>query len=99
MIRAIRPMALANMENLQEERVFKLIRELLQSDEYGHVCKCPDCFVDIAAIALNALPSEYVADKYYKFPEKPDVAERKDAAAIEAIRSAIEKVTQHPHHE
>ncbi|MBI4871902.1 MAG: late competence development ComFB family protein [Candidatus Riflebacteria bacterium] len=92
-------MALANMENLQEERVFKLIRELLQTDEFAHVCRCADCFVDIAAISLNHLPPEYVADKFYKFPENPETVDSKRQAAIAAIRTAIDKVTRHPHHE
>ncbi len=87
------------MENLQEERVFQLVRELLQREEYSHVCKCPDCFVDIAAIALNALPAEYVADKYYKFPETAESVKSKQEAATKQILDAIAKVTQRPHHD
>ncbi|MBI4868094.1 MAG: late competence development ComFB family protein [Candidatus Wallbacteria bacterium] len=87
------------MENLQEERVVMLVREILQAEEYAHVCKCSHCFIDITAIALNSLPPEYVADKFYKFPEGPDVVKVKQEAATSAIRAAIAKVTAHPHHE
>ncbi|MBI3893753.1 MAG: late competence development ComFB family protein [Candidatus Wallbacteria bacterium] len=92
-------MSLGNMENLQEERVVNLVREILQSEDYADVCRCSHCFVDITAIALNALPPEYVADKFYKFPESPDVVKAKREAADGAIRAAIQKVTQRPHHD
>ena len=79
----------------------KAIREILENDpEFsdGKVCTCHDCIVDIAAIALNVLPPQYVADRFYKFPEPPGVAKKKRTRVEEAVRRAIRKVANHPHH-
>lgn len=92
-------LAIGNMENLQEERVINLIREVLEEDEFVTACRCQQCFIDMAAIALNKLPPEYVSDKFLKFPEPPEMVRAKDEQAMNAIRDAARKVRSNPHHE
>ncbi len=94
-------MAIGNLENLMEEEVMKMIKELVDSGvtfEEGELCTCHDCLVDIAAIALNMLPPQYVADKYYKFPDSPDKEERRKEAVRKAVLYAMRKVIRNPHH-
>ena len=77
------------------------IKRLLDTDEEfagGKVCTCHDCIVDIAAIALNELPPQYVADRFYKFPDPPKLSIEKQSLVDEAVRGAIRKVAKHPHH-
>jgi len=98
-MRALMP--IGNLENLQEEAVMKAIREMLDIDaEFagGKVCTCHDCIVDIAAIALNHLPPQYVADRFYKFPDSPKLSEERLSQVSVAVRDAIRKVAKNPHH-
>ena len=53
----------------------------------------------LLATVPDLLPPEYVADKFYKFPESPEVVQTKLERATTAIRESIHRVTSHPHHE
>jgi len=94
---------LGNMENLQEDLVVKALEGVLDGSEGGEllegVCTCRICLVDIVALALNSLPPRYVADKYYKFPEPQEGAERQKDMARRAVRMALRKVSRRPHHD
>ena len=94
-------MAIGNLENLQEGEVLRIIREIIESGEEFNgspVCTCHECLIDIAAIALNMLPPHYVADKYYKFPDSPEKEKQKNDQVSKAVRVAIKRVVEHPHH-
>lgn len=94
-------MAIGNLENLQEREVMRVIREIVESGEEFNskpVCTCNECLVDITAIALNMLPPHYVADKYYKFPDSPDEEKQRKEQVSRAVRIAMKKVVDHPHH-
>jgi len=94
-------MAIGNLENLQEDEVLRVIREIVESgEEFGGVpvCTCHECLIDIAAIALNTLPPHYVADKYYKFPDSPTKEKQRNEQVTQAVRMAIKRVVDHPHH-
>lgn len=49
--------------NVTEEIVSGLVSFLLHGTEYQTFCHCKICEMDIIAIALNALPTKYVASK------------------------------------
>lgn len=94
-------MAIGNLENLREGEVLKIIREIIESGEKFNgapVCTCHECLIDIAAIALNTLPPHYVADKYYKFPDSPQKEKERKEQVVKAVRMAIKRVVEHPHH-
>jgi hypothetical protein len=44
------------------------------------------------------LPPYYVADKYYKFPDAPEKEKQRKAQVLQAVRVAMKKVADHPHH-
>jgi competence protein ComFB len=89
---------LENLENLQEDAVLVTLKRQLNEVPRPRVCPCPKCYVDMVALALNALPPRYVADRFNKFGDT--VAD--EAAAKEqvegAVRLAINKVAGRPHH-
>ncbi|MCH7323660.1 MULTISPECIES: late competence development ComFB family protein [Solibacillus] len=49
--------------NVTEEIVRGLVSFLLHGVEYQTFCHCEQCEMDVNAIALNALPSRYVASE------------------------------------
>jgi hypothetical protein len=65
--------------------------------ENSSLCRCRDCILDAAAIALNSLQPRY---HVYSFHEK--AGEEEDAALLKEARKAVEaafkKVTKRPHH-
>jgi competence protein ComFB len=64
-------------------------------ERYQHICSCPRCVNDIAAIALNYLPPHYYVDaKEEKEIGSPWVMV--ETAVIEAIDRVFEK-PNHPH--
>ena len=49
--------------NVTEEIVSGLVSFLLHGTEYQTFCHCMECELDVVAIALNALPTKYVASE------------------------------------
>jgi len=87
-----------NLENILEEIVFKELY-LLHQDSHIKFCKCNICTQDIAAIVLNAMQPMYEnSEKHLPNDEKQDqYFELIDQVKI-SLRSAIDKVTETPHH-
>lgn len=82
--------------NRNERRVWAALVRHLRATE---MCRCRDCQLDIAALALNAIPARYVVSEehmtFYGEPmELPD-----DAVVDAAVRAAAERVAARPHHE
>ena len=89
-----------NLENLQEELVFRMLPTVVAHEQNRgrSFCSCPTCLIDIAAIALNSLPPRYVADRYNIFgATEADQARLRDEVA-KAIANAIHRVATRPHH-
>lgn len=83
------------LKNRNEEKVWTAIEQQLEGDP--SLCRCRDCILDAAAIALNSLPPRY---HVYSFHEK---APREEEGAVheqakKAVREAFAKVTKRPHH-
>lgn len=88
------------LENLLEEPVLDTLRRRLPQVALTRpgLCMCERCVTDMAALALNALPPRYVADRYNKFPED-DVDEGRDRELVRrAVDTAIERVAGRRHH-
>lgn len=78
--------------NANYERVLVVMDRFL-TERYRHVCSCPRCMSDIAAIALNYLPPHYVvehdADKECGSPW---------VMVESAVSEAIDRVMENPNH-
>lgn len=88
-----------NLENLQEDQVLSTLkRQLAESGGRPGLCICNKCYVDMVALALNALPPRYVADRFNKFGDSlTDEANAKEQVEG-AVRLAINRVSGRPHH-
>ena len=84
------------LHNLIEDSVYQVINELV-SDNF--MCTCEQCRLDIAAIALNALPPRYVVTNKGASYARADLLEmQKYVDVIGAVTKAIKLVKDHPRH-
>jgi len=95
---------IGNLINVSEKLVFDAIDAVMPG--HPEMCKCQDCVLDVAAIALNSLPPRYRASKFVALPrnvpglryyvpeEEKDMVEQARAA----VEAAIERVKEHPNH-
>jgi competence protein ComFB len=83
---------LDELKNANEEPVWEQLEEVYR--KRNDLCRCRDCILDSAALALNCLPPRY---RVYSFHGNqmgmPTVDEVK-----EAVAGAIDKVRNRPHH-
>jgi len=93
-----------HLVNVMEDFVFDAIDAVMPN--HPEMCKCQDCMLDVAAIALNSLPPRYCLGKFaapargvhrlrHYVPEKEkDMVER----ARSAVATAMATVKEHPNH-
>lgn len=82
------------LRNRNEELVWAAIEAHLAGKP--EICRCRDCVLDTAAIALNRLPPRY---QVYTFHDKnPAVDAALEAQVREAVAEASAQVAQRPHH-
>lgn len=79
--------------NVAEIVVFEIIDRLLAKRD---VCKCERCRLDIAAIALNNVPPNYVVSTEGEVRRSINRQLKVDVGR--EVENAIEKVREHPHH-
>lgn len=85
------------LTNLMEEAVHKVLEEILEKETT--VCKCEQCSLDIAAIALNNLPPRYVVTNKGASYARADLLEMQRYIDIMgAINKGIKLVKEHPRH-
>lgn len=88
---------MAQIKNYMEEIVFSLIKEVLEDI---NVCTCDKCILDIAAIALNDLPSRYiVSEKGELYSKINSLKQQFEVDVISAITKAAVLVKRSPRHE
>ena len=85
--------------NVTEEIVRGLVGFLLHGVEYQTFCHCEQCEMDVNAIALNALPTKYVAsekarDAAFKQLNTPENIEEINKQIIRALHI----VSRNPSH-
>lgn len=82
------------LRNRIEGRVWAALEEFLE--ENPAACRCRDCILDTAAIALNRIPPQYrVYDFHGDRPADDAALER---LVAEAVRAASLQVAKSPHH-
>ena len=88
---------MAQIKNYMEEIVFSVIKEVLEDI---NVCTCDKCILDIAAIALNDLPSRYiVSEKGELYSKINSLKQQFEVDVISAITKAAVLVKRSPRHE
>ncbi|MDR2005980.1 MAG: late competence development ComFB family protein [Acidaminococcales bacterium] len=84
--------------NYMEKLVFSKLNEVLAAR--GDICKCEQCRLDIAAIALNNLTPRYIVTDRGKLYAKLDMMQTQFGIDIlMAIGKGINTVAAHPRHE
>ncbi len=82
------------LKNRNEELVWGAVEEFLMANP--SVCRCRDCILDTAAIALNRLPPRY---QVYSFHENNPGEEAAQRTLIrETVAAASAQVAKRPHH-
>jgi competence protein ComFB len=91
-----------DFELLINEAEGMVLRELgTQLESYkGEICRCNDCVVDMAAIALNTVKPLYRFSLLGSLYAAQLMNEKNYADSIQqAVREAIEKVRENPSHD
>ena len=91
-----------NFDNLKNEAETFVITELERQLETTpeSVCRCNDCVLDIAAVALNTVKPLYRVSLLGTLYAAAAIDEKKYAASVrDAVSKAIEKVRNNPSHE
>lgn len=86
------------LKNYMEDLVWEKIDEVLL--QYPKACKCDFCRYDIAALALNSLPTRYIATRKGEIYTRINTLEQQfDVDITTALTRAIQIVSVHPRHE
>lgn len=84
------------LKNRNEEKVWMAIEHQLGEDP--SLCRCRDCILDAAAIALNSLPPRYHVYSFHEGGAKQGEDKVLLQEAKKAVKEAFAKVTKRPHH-
>jgi len=87
---------------LKNEAEVMVIREMEQqlSSGYAGLCRCNDCIVDIAAIALNSVQPLYRFSLLGTLYASQAITEQAYADSVKiAVMQAIKKVRKNPSHD
>lgn len=83
--------------NVAEILVNETINEILRANK--DICSCSRCRLDLAAIALNNLPTKYVVTTEGEVFKRTDALKQQfKVDIIRALTEALKIVIAHPHH-
>jgi len=86
-----------HIKNYMEEIVFEQMKDVLADI---NMCTCEKCLLDIAAIALNDLPSKYVVTEKGELYSKINaLSQQFEVDVIAAITKAAVIVKRNPRHD
>ena len=91
-----------DFEHLENEAEKLVIAELgIQLEKYAKpVCRCNDCVVDMAAMALNSVKPLYRVSLLGKLYTANAMSQRVYAKTVrDTVRNAIEKISKNPSHD
>ena len=82
--------------NVMEEIVCGLVSFMLHSPDYQTFCRCKQCELDVATMALNSLPPRYVAstearNAAFEQINRPENIEYVNKQIIKAIHTVSKK--------
>jgi competence protein ComFB len=83
--------------NVMEILVDETIDEMLRANR--DICGCARCRLDLAAIALNILPTNYVVTTEGEIFKRTDALKQQfKVDIIRALTEALKIVSKNPHH-
>lgn len=86
------------MKNYMEDLVWEQLDSVIA--RHRHLCHCERCRYDIAALALNFLPSRYVVtDKGMTYTKIKALEQQFNIDIVTAISHAAVIVGKQPHHQ
>lgn len=86
------------LRNVTQDIVFEKLDEILK--KRPELCNCERCKLDIAALALNALPPRYVVtERGATFSRVNSLDVQISADTVSELTKAIEQVSKEPRHE
>ncbi len=86
------------LTNVTEEIVFKRLDDVLKGR--GDLCKCQQCRMDVAALALNNLQPRYVVtERGMVFSKLSGLDIQISADVVRELTRALDKVSTNPRHE
>jgi len=85
--------------NEAEQLVISELEKQLAEENNQDICKCQDCILDMATLALNNVAPKYrssytgviYAQQYYSGKHRDEI--------VNSVKKAIEKVKKNPSHE
>lgn len=84
------------LKNLIEDVVSHTMDDI---KKYHDFCSCPQCQLDISAIALNKIPPRYVvSSKGASYGRAEMLAMQKDLDVLAIVLAAIKQVQKTPRH-
>jgi len=86
------------LENEAESLVFKELEDQLNEDWAAEVCKCQDCVLDMAALALNTVKPFYRVSLMGKVYAGSLIDSDYGAEIRAAVKNAITKISVNPAH-
>jgi len=85
------------IKNYMEEIVYNQMKDILCDI---NMCKCEKCLMDVAAIALNDLPSKYiVTEKGELYSKINALSQQFEVDVVSAITKAAVLVKRRPRHD
>jgi competence protein ComFB len=88
-----------NLSNITEKLVMNELGRQLDAYTQDDICKCNDCVVDMAAIALNSVKPLYRCSLLGELYTSEAANDKSYIESIEnAVKRAIEKVRSNPSH-
>lgn len=86
-----------DFKNYMEEVVLRKLDDVLA--KYPDACKCDQCKLDIAILALNHLPPKYISsEKGSIYAKLEGMSLSYEIEVIEQIAKAVEIVSKNPRH-
>ena len=83
--------------NVMEILVEDTIDEILRANK--DICSCTRCRLDLAALSLNNLPTNYVVTTEGEvFKRTGALKQQFKVDIIRAVTEALKAVSKHPHH-
>lgn len=87
------------LHNLMEIEVKHTLNHLIHTTNSMN-CTCDQCKLDVAAIALNSLPSKYiVTEKGLLYSKAANLNQQFETDIITSLTKAIKQVNDSPRHD
>ncbi|MBN2737815.1 MAG: late competence development ComFB family protein [Spirochaetales bacterium] len=89
-----------NIDNLQNEAEILVFEEMdKQLEKLPHICKCEECVLDMAALALNKIKPYYRVSLLGRLYADSSRESEYAKEVKEAVIDAIKKISKNPAHE